>query len=133
MDIYKALEDFIVDEPNSNIGYLVEKTDFIEIIEKISLERNSTPINLSKYNSKRFPFIGEFFETLIIENSENILQPLFAKQLSKVIQKNRMLILITDIEIKKLKNIYEPFDFTDFTSIQIGEINFVLLKKWFKW
>jgi len=133
LNIIDALKDFIVNEPNSNIGYLVVDEVLKDEIEKIALERFSETKDLSKYNLKRIPFTGEFFETLIIEDDENILNPFFAKQLGKVIQKNRMLILITNLEVENIQKIYEPLEFTDFNQIQIGEIEIILLKRWFKW
>ena len=133
LNIKDALKDFIVNEPNSNVGYLVSDEVLKDEIEKITQERSSEAKDFSKYNMKRIPFIGEFFETVIIQDDEKILDPLIAKSLAKVIQKNRIMVFITDLEVSKITSIYEPLDFTDFTSMQIGEQNIVLLKRWFKW
>jgi len=133
LNIQDALKDFIVDEPNSNIGFLVHDEVLKKEIEKISQDRVSVSKDFAKLNLKRLPFIGEFFETIIIQDNKSILNPIVAKQLAKVIQKNRMMILITNIEVEKIQAIYEPFEFSDFSEFKINNLNIVLLKKWFKW
>ena len=133
LNIKDAFENFIVDEPNSNIGYLVSDEIIKEVIENISQNRSSNTKNFSKNNLKRLPFIGEFFETLVIQDDLNILNPIIAKQFAKIIQKNRMMILITEIAVEDIQKIYEPLEFTDFNLIEIDDLKLVLLKKWFKW
>ncbi len=130
MELINILQSLIVDEPNSNIAYLVQDSNLKQIIQNIIEERLSENIDLSRYNLNRLPFLGEHFETVIIENDEVLTDRSFAKEIAKVVQKNRIVILITELNIENLKEVYEPLDFTDFSSV---DKNIIVMKRWFKW
>jgi len=130
MKIDEILQSLIVNEPNSNIAYWVQDREIEKYIQDIAKERFSESIDISEYDFRRFPFIGEYFESAIIQNDEVVLNPIFAKELGRVVQKNRITILITKLDLEKVQNVYEPLNFTDFNMV---EKDILVMKRWFKW
>jgi hypothetical protein len=129
MKIEEILKSLIVEEPNSNLGYLT--TNFENALKIIANERDINLYNLDKHQKARFPFIGEFFENIFIENDEVLKNELFQKEVSRTIQKNRVLILKTDFELNEIEEIFDKLNFSDFSRFDDEKI--IVAKRWFKW
>ncbi len=134
MELNEIISSLVVNEVNSNIGYLTDSNELKELIDSIADERLSESIDLSTYNINRLPFIGEFFETILIDNDTVITQSGASRQIAKVLQKNRDIIIMTELDIEKIEAVYEPLDFTDFNYIDnFNQKRIYTMKRWFKW
>ena len=61
MELLDILEQILVDEPNSNIGYILNNDEVIQELANVKIDFDF--INLKNYNlDKKTDFIGEFFE-----------------------------------------------------------------------
>jgi hypothetical protein len=132
MELLDILEQILVDEPNSNIGYILNNDEVIQELANVKIDFDF--INLKNYNlDKKTEFIGEFFENLILEIDDNLLQNInFLKEITRIIQKNRLLILITDLDILDVEKQLEPFHWTDFSEISFSDKKIIIAKKWFQ-
>jgi hypothetical protein len=134
VELNEIISSLVVNEVNSNIGYLTDSNELKELIDSIADERLSESIDLSTYNINRLPFIGEFFETILIDNDTVITQSGASRQIAKVLQKNRDIIIMTELDIEKIEAVYEPLDFTDFNYIDnFNQKRIYTMKRWFKW
>jgi len=132
MDIFDILASIIVDEPNSNIGYILNND---EVIQELSKNNDLNFMNLANYNlTEKSEFIGEFFKNLILVIDLNLLNNKdFLMEITKIIQKDRLLILITNLDIFIIKKLLEPFHWTDFSEIITNNKKKVFIrKKWFQ-
>jgi hypothetical protein len=125
MDIFTVLESIIPNEPNSNFGFI--GSSLKENMGKIAESRSSSAVVITP--AKKLKFLGEHFEVVVID-SDDILS-LVAKDISRVIQKNRNVVCITDLSQKEVENIFEPFWFRDFNSFEVENRNIVVFKRWF--
>ena len=54
-------------------------------------------------------------------------------EITRIIQKNRLLILITNLDIFTVKKLLEPFHWTDFSEITTDNKKKIFIaKKWFQ-
>jgi hypothetical protein len=140
MDILNSIIGLIPDEPNMNLGYLIENTELKTNLEKkfeeLKKNKDTNIENLESCNLKRLHFGGEFFETIIVQNDELLLDPLIAKQLAFSIQKNRVFIIISNkLSTSELQKVYESLHFSHFEIIEFSEkdnFNILMMQKWFR-
>ena len=142
MKILDSVISLIPNEPSINIGFLSKNSDLNTQIEeklKVLSESNFANIeNLENINLIRLPFGGEFFESIIIEDDSTILNPSIAKQLAFALQKNRLLIVLTEkLSSEQLQEVYEPLHFSHFESIDFdneteNKYKILLMQKWFR-
>jgi hypothetical protein len=129
MDLKQILESLLVNEPNSNFGFL-SSDEVGKVVEEIAIERVSNPIDFSAHIGKKFPFFGEHFENIVVEDDENL--KAVASEVSRVLQKNRYLILITSFSIEEVTEVFQPLKFSNISEIETGETNIFMLKRWFE-
>jgi hypothetical protein len=133
MNYIDAVLSMIPNEPNSNIGYYSDDNELIEAIQKRADELLSEAINLKESNIRRLPYGGEFFEFILFEDDEAILDRGIAKQLEFAIQKNRTFAVLTSsLEVEKLQAIYTDLNFTHIEPIELGDRKVFTMRKWFK-
>jgi hypothetical protein len=124
MSIKEVLESLIPDEPYSNIGFI--SRNFQKEIVDVANSKTSSAIEMKVSN--RLPFLAEHFEAIVIEDDE-VLEKV-AKDVSRVIQKNRNLIVISKFSKEKIEELFQGF--TNFSSFQVENMKVTICKKWFQ-
>jgi hypothetical protein len=131
LNLKDVLESIIVDEPNSNLGIFATKSK--SIIEEIANSRDMELYEFKNIETRRFPYIGEFFENIYLEGENFFENENFLKEISRTIQKNRTLILNTEVDLEVVINAFEKFDFSDFNQFDFDGGKIIVTKRWFKW
>ena len=116
-------------EPYGNIALLSSNENLHNELQKHVDMTQGKLFNLSTYNLKRLPYGGEFFDAFIVDEDSFFTMTKPYKSLEKALQKNRILIVVSDtLHQEFLQEELTPFGFSDFSTID----NIIVAKKWFK-
>jgi len=121
------LTQLLPNEPNMNIACFNLIEEEFEVLENLG----ANIFNLEDYNINRLSFGSEFFEAIVVRSDEMALSSKVAFQLKKALQKNRHLLIFTDVLLDDVVNVYEPHGFSNFSEIEHENKRVVVLKKWF--
>jgi hypothetical protein len=123
----QILENIMVNEPNSNFGF-ISSDEVGKLVSEIADERLSEAVDLSKNLGRRFPFAGEDFENIVLDGDSWIDS---ISEISRVLQKNRYLILFSKLSKDEIVELFEKHHFSNISEIEFSGIKVFTLKKWF--